>query len=229
MTLANPTPAAWPTTACRFDNGQEWLDSLGGVPLDRVIFDPWPGSATETHLLEFVERDKRLCELVNNTLVEKPVGLSEGNIAGRVLSRIIVYADDHDLGVASGADSTLRMATFNRIRLPDVCFFSKERLPGGKLPRGGRAGARARSRRRDVLSESNTKSEMQQKLIEYFDNGTRLAWYVDPRTRTVAVYDAPGEPKIVLNQGDDTLDGGDVLPGFSLKISTIFKDLPSDE
>jgi energy-coupling factor transporter ATP-binding protein EcfA2 len=38
---------------------------------------PWPGTATEADLLRLVERDKRLCELIDGTLVEKPVGLIE--------------------------------------------------------------------------------------------------------------------------------------------------------
>ena len=35
----------------RFDNGAEWLAALGDVPLHRIIFDPWPGTATEADLL----------------------------------------------------------------------------------------------------------------------------------------------------------------------------------
>lgn len=63
----NPLPARF-VPPRRFDNGAEWLEALGGVPLERVIFDPWPGTATEADLLVFVERDKRLCELIDGTL-----------------------------------------------------------------------------------------------------------------------------------------------------------------
>lgn len=57
----------------RFDTAAEWLRALGDVPPQRIIFDPLPGTATEADLLHFVGRDK-LCELVDGTLVEKPVG-----------------------------------------------------------------------------------------------------------------------------------------------------------
>ena len=79
MTAVAPFPAFRPPR--HFANGEEWLASLGGVPLSRVIFDSWPGTATEADLLRFVERDKRLCELIDGTLVEKPEGYWEGMIA----------------------------------------------------------------------------------------------------------------------------------------------------
>jgi hypothetical protein len=60
-----------------FDNAAEWLQSLGNVPLERILFNPLPGTATEADLLALVERDKRLCELIDGTLVEKPVGYWE--------------------------------------------------------------------------------------------------------------------------------------------------------
>ena len=61
----------------KFDNGDAFLDGLGGVPMSRVVFDPWPSTATEQDLIEFVDRDKRLIELIDGTLVEKPAGSYE--------------------------------------------------------------------------------------------------------------------------------------------------------
>src|SRR5258708_40200548 len=100
-----------------FTNGAEWLHALGDVPMDRIIFDPWPGTATEADLLLLVERDKRLCELIDGTLVEKPVGYWEALIASRLAARLTAYADEHDLGAVSGADSTMRMKSSGRVRL----------------------------------------------------------------------------------------------------------------
>ena len=73
MTVATaPPPRFHPPR--HFDNAAEWLHSLGDVPPERILFDPRPGTATEADLLLLVERDKRLCELIDGTLVEKPVG-----------------------------------------------------------------------------------------------------------------------------------------------------------
>src|SRR3982750_4928511 len=86
-----------------FDNGAEWLRALGGVPLERVIFDPWPGTATEADLLRFVERDKRLCELIGGTLVEKPGGYWEALIAQNLATDLGIYVREKGLGGLAGA------------------------------------------------------------------------------------------------------------------------------
>lgn len=204
----------------RFDNGAEWIAAFGGVPLSRIIFDPWPGTATEDDLLQFVERDKRLCELIDGTLVEKPVGYWEGVIAQELGRHLGNFVATRNLGAVSGADSTMRMRS-GRVRLPDVGFTSLERLPKTResIP------SLAPDLAVEVLSESNTKAEIDQKLQEYFQSGTRLAWIVDPPTRSVAVYDAPAKPtRIVLES--ESLDGQDVLPGLSLPVAELFRNVP---
>lgn len=205
----------------RFDNAAEWLRSLGDVPLERVIFDPWPGTATEADLLRHVERDKRLCELVDGTLVEKPVGYFESRIAANLTARLLPLAHQNDLGGVSGADSTLRMVSSDRIRLPDVCFISKARLPRVWVA----VPTVAPDLAVEVLSEGNTKAEMAQKLREYFDSGTRLVWFVEPRDRTVAVYHSAGEPTRVLDESG-TLDGEQVVPGFTMLVADLFDGVP---
>ena len=74
----------------------------------------------------------------------------------------------------------------------------------------------------EVLSKGNTPKEMARKLDEYFRAGVRLVWYVDPKRRTVRVY--TGRDRSVLLHEDRTLDGGDVLPGFSLSIRDWFAE-----
>src|SRR3954462_14268163 len=109
MSVASPPLP--PQAPRRFDNAAEWLRALGGVPLERIVFDPPPGTATEADLLRFVERDKRLCELIDGTLVEKPVGIWEGLIAARLVAYLTVYADAHRLGAVFGDGSTMRMVS----------------------------------------------------------------------------------------------------------------------
>jgi Uma2 family endonuclease len=72
----------------------------------------------------------------------------------------------------------------------------------------------------EVLSEGNSPREMAQKVAEYFASGCRLVWFVDPRTRTVSIYTSP-ESLTVLTQ-KNTLTGGDVLPGFKLRLRNLF-------
>lgn len=204
----------------RFDNGAEWLRALGGVPLERVIFDPWPGTATEADLLTFVERDKRLCELIDGTLVEKPVGIWEGMIAAYLVTALNNFVLPRNLGGVFGDGSTMRMKS-GRVRLPDVAFVSLARLPKTREP----VPTLGPDLAVEVLSESNTRDEIAQKLREYFESGTQLAWVIDPVPRTVAVYHAPGEPVSVIDEAG-SLDGEEVLPGFTLPVADLFRNVP---
>ncbi len=155
-----------------FENAADWLRALGDVPLERIVFDPWPGTATEEDLLLFVERDKRLCELIDGTLVKKTMGYWEAMITIALAARLSIYVNEHDLGAVSGVDSTMRMSSSGRVRLPDIAFVSKERLPKTRTPIPTLAPDLAV----EVLSEGNTPDEITQKPREYFESGTRLAW-----------------------------------------------------
>lgn len=221
MTAVSPSTRFVPPR--RFDNAAEWLAALGGVPLERIIFDPWPGTATEADLLQFIERDKRLCELVDGTLVEKPVGFWEGIIAAALARHLGNFVTPKGLGAVSGADSTMRMKS-GRVRLPDVGFTVTDRLPKTLEPIPSLSPDLAV----EVLSETNTKQEIAQKLREYFHSGTRLAWIVDPATRSVAIYQTPADPVQVVDERG-TLDGKDVVPGFSLAVADLFDNVPRSQ
>ncbi|MDB5172371.1 MAG: hypothetical protein JWN51_1144, partial [Phycisphaerales bacterium] len=190
MTAIASPPAFHPPR--QFANAAEWLASLGNVPPDRIICDPWPGTATEADLLRLVERDEHFCELIDGTLVEKPVGAWEGLIAANLIFILKSYLAKNRLGVVFGDASPMRMK-FGRVRLPDVSFVSYARLPKALDP----ILALSPDLAVEVLSEGNTTAEMGLKLVEYFQSGTRLVWFIDPRPRTVAVYHQPGEPTTV--------------------------------
>jgi len=219
MTATASSPPFFPR---RFENAAQWLHALGDVPLERIIFNPWPGTATEADLLRFVEREKRLCELIDGTLVEKPMGWAEAIVATNISTELNIHAQRTNAGVVSGADSTLRMRSSGRVRLPDVAFVSFERVPKNAEPIPTLAPDLAV----EVLSESNTAEEINQKLREYFESGTRLAWIVDPATKSVSVYHGPAEPTRVLSEADH-LDGENVLPGFSMPVANAFLNAPA--
>jgi Uma2 family endonuclease len=210
----------------RFHTAAEWMRELGDVPAERIIMDPLPGTATEADLLHYVERDT-LCELVDGTLVEKPVGYIESLIAMRIAILLGNFVYPRRLGEISGGDGPLRMKT-KRVRLPDVTFVSVDAFPGGRLPQEVIANLPP-TLAVEVISKSNTRREMEQKLREYFDSGAKLVWFVYPEPRTVAVFDRPTEePQRVLTTVDE-IDGGSVLPGFSVQVAEFFASLPEQE
>jgi Uma2 family endonuclease len=72
----------------------------------------------------------------------------------------------------------------------------------------------------EILSRGNTHGEIARKIGEYFAAGVALVWVVDPRSRTVAAYSGPDQ-STTLSDGDE-LDGGSVLPGFTLALTPWF-------
>ena len=65
---------------------------------------------------------------------------------------------------------------------------------------------------------------MERRLQDYFLSGTRLVWLVDPEARAVWVYTSSDD--WVMRKEGDTLDGGDVLPGFALPLKDLFARVP---
>lgn len=199
----------------------ELLRRLGGVPPDRVRYYPLPGMASVADVVEIDARENRLCELVEGVLVEKPIGYAESVLAGAILAAIRAFVVPRKLGAVSGPDGLMRLFP-DLVRIPDVAYVSRARLPGGRIPREP-VPSLVPDLAVEVLSESNTVAEMDKKRQEYFGAGVRLAWFVDPATRTVAVYVATGEPDTLSE--DQILDGGDVLPGFTLPLHALFAEL----
>jgi Uma2 family endonuclease len=190
---------------------------LGGIPLDRIWFHPAPGTATEKDVLEVEQRENRLCELVDGTLVEKAMGFEEARVALRLGRLIDTFVDQNDLGVCVGADGMMRIAS-GLVRIPDVSFVAWDRLPGRESPTDPIPDL-APDLAVEVLSEGNTKAEMVRKVREYFEAGVRLVWLIDPKKRTARVFSVP--ERSVLIRADQTLDGGEVLPGFVIRLTDL--------
>ncbi len=194
-------------------------ERLGFVPLDRIRMFPLPGTATEADVVRHMDREpKRLYELVYGTLVEKAVGTLESILAAAIIVRLGEFVRINKLGLITGADGPFRMLHGN-VRYPDVSFIPKSALPGGKIPKSA-IWSVVPALAVEVLSESNTVKEIDQKLGELFALGCQLCWVIDPPSRTAKVY----TPSAAVTKIDTTgiLDGAAVLPGFRLPLSEIF-------
>jgi Uma2 family endonuclease len=161
---------------------------------------------------------------VDGTLVEKTVGFPEAFLASEILGEIRAFVRKNHLGIAVGPDGMVRLVE-GLVRIPDVSFFSWERLPGGRVPRSPIPHL-APDLAVEVLSKSNTRKEMKRKLKEYFLAGVRLVWFVDPKRRTVQVFTSP-EKSVVLSE-NQILDGGSVLPGLEIPIRSLFAEISQD-
>jgi Uma2 family endonuclease len=194
------------------------LEHLGGIPPERVRLQPAPGTATERDILQILQREDLACELIDGVVVEKAMGWMESFLAMRLGHFIQSYLDDHDLGVITGEEGMLRLLP-HQIRIPDVAFYSWDHFPNRELPTKPIPPLYP-DLAVEVLSEKNTEEEMGRKLREYFKAGTKLAWLVDPKNRAVRVYTSPRKFKLMTEE--ETLDGGDVLPGFHLPLRKLF-------
>jgi Uma2 family endonuclease len=200
------------------------LKRLGNIPPERVHLDPHPGTATEKDVLDMERHTGRVCELVDGTLVEKTMGFEESFLAmwlGHLLNQFLAK---HKSGIVTGADGALRLMP-GSVRIPDVSFISWDQLPNRRIPKKPIPDLYP-DLAVEVLSRKNTKAEIDRKLHEYFRSGTRLAWVVDPRKRNVRVYTVPDQFHLLTE--DQSLDGGDVLPGLNLPLREVFGQLEDE-
>lgn len=159
-------------------------------------------------------------ELSQGKLVRLPISSNESSdIAGGILFALRGYAYPRQLGWVTGDDGAyiLRRNPYT-VRIPDVAFVLTDRMP-------------PQEQRRcylelapdivvEVVSPSDNQKDVQAKVHEYISFGVRLVWVVYPVQRTVAIHTAD-RPEHFLHE-EDTLDGGDVLPGFTLSVADIF-------
>jgi Uma2 family endonuclease len=191
------------------------------MPLSRIRFTPFDRTATEQDVLDVYQREGRLCELVRGILVEKTMGFKESSLAGVLITFLRVFLAGRKFGTVTGPDGMMRLAP-GLVRISDVAFIPWERLPNRRLP-DDPIPAVVPDLAAEILSPSNTPEEMGQKLRDYFNAGTRLVWFVDPAARTVTAYTSPDQS--ALYREGDTLDGGAVLPGFSLPLRQLSAEL----
>lgn len=194
------------------------LKQLGDIPPCRIRMRPMPGTATEQDVLNLRNRTGKLYELVDGVLVEKVMAFYESRVAIVLGHKIENFLEEHDLGIVVGADGMMRLAP-GLVRIPDVAFISWDQFPARLIPREPIPSVFP-DLAVEILSEGNTASEMKRKCQDYFEAGSRLVWLVDPRTRTVQVFTA-SEQSLVLHE-DQNVDGGPVLPGFTLSIRESF-------
>ncbi|MCY2964984.1 MAG: Uma2 family endonuclease [Planctomycetota bacterium] len=197
------------------------VERFGPIRLHRIRSHPAPGTATEQDVIDIHDREDRLFELVDGVLVEKAMGTHESVLAVALSALLRDFVKSTKSGFVLGADGMARLAP-GLIRIPDVSFVSWDQLPNKIIPAGPMLDFAPRLAV-EILSASNTKREMDQKLVDYFEAGVELVWYVDPRARTVKVHSSPAS-FIVLDVGQ-TLAGGAVLPGFSVAVKDLFAEL----
>jgi Uma2 family endonuclease len=194
---------------------------LGDIPLERIIW--LPRVATVEDCVRYCERHGP-AELIDGFLVEKVMGFRESLLASLVIHHLLGHVLPRKLGLVGAPDAIMRVRP-GQLRLPDVSFVTWERLLAANV-QNKKIAPFGPDLAVEVLSEGNTRAEIDQKRREFFAAGTRLIWVIDPKTRTAEVYDDPARPnQMTLVREAETLNGDPVLPGFSLSLAALFADL----
>ena len=197
-------------------------EQLGGVPADRIRMHPLPGTATEADVIAIREsRTGQICELIDGVLVEKAMGARESIFAIVIARMLDTFVDEHDLGIVLGADGAMRLWP-GRVRVPDVCFIAWNRIPGNEFPVEPIPDL-VPNLAIEVLSRGNTKKEMQRKRHDYFQAGVQEVWEIQPKTQTAEVYTSPTKRRRIGKE--QALDGGSLMPGFTLPLKQVFARL----
>jgi Uma2 family endonuclease len=161
------------------------------------------------------------CELVRGELsMMSPGGFDHGRIIINITGSLIKFLDEHPCGVLTGAETGFHIGREpDTVRAPDVGFVCRERIPAVRV-RGFFPGPPDLAV--EVLSPDDRAGEVLVKVRDWLDSGCRGVWIVDPRSRTVCVHRSGR--KIVMLDETDTLNGDDLLPGFTLPVAEIFID-----
>lgn len=164
--------------------------------------------------------DASRAELVRGRLVrEPPAGFEHGDLAACIAQHLREHVVREGLGRVVGAETGFVLFEDPpTLRAPDAAFVSAERLPSDRTGFAHLAPDLAV----EIVSPSNTVAEIQDKVCDYLDAGTRLVWVVEPRRRTVTVYRSRADIRLIGPA--DRLDGAEVLPGFRLSVAELFSD-----
>jgi len=161
------------------------------------------------------------CELVRGVLrMMIPAGDEHGRITVRITCAVGNHVMARRLGVLHGAETGFLLARDpDTVRAPDLAFTRAARAR--PATRGFVPGAPDLAV--EVLSPDDRPGYVREKVAEWLDAGTHAVWVVDPRTRCVTIHGPRAGPRrTVVFRENDTLSGGDLLPGFTLAVRDLF-------
>ena len=162
-------------------------------------------------------------ELIKGELIKvsPPPGHEHGLVAMNIAGPLYEYAKKQHLGNVYAAETGFLLEQDpDTVRAPDAAFVRRERIEKAGPVEGYWIGAPDLAV--EVLSPSDTVRGVEGKVAQWLECGARAVWVVSPKLHTVTVYRSLTE--IVVLTENDTLEGGDVVPGFQIPVAEIFAE-----
>jgi Uma2 family endonuclease len=160
-------------------------------------------------------------ELNNGKLVQvPPSGGLHGLAHAAVGAVLVLYAERSGQGEVFGRLGFVFSRNPDTVRAPDVAFISTAQLRERPNSDGYYEGYPDLVV--EIISPNDRMRDVEEKVQQYFDAGTRLVWLVRPEAQAVMVRYPDGSAQ--LFRGEDVLSGEDVLPGFEVKLTELFED-----
>ncbi len=169
---------------------------------------------TEAELMR-LPKDGRKYEYVDGEVKEVASGHDHDTIVMRL--GFLIHPFARGRGAIAGSQAGFWMKNRN-LRCPDLSFMRKERMPHGRPSKGFGEGAPDLCI--EVISPSEERAEMRRKVEEYFESGAVQVWRLYPETREVERFTSPTD--VTILGPEETLDGGELLPGFQSLVSALF-------
>jgi Uma2 family endonuclease len=180
--------------------------------------EPHHRPRTAEDLYDLHLEDVRAELLEGDVVCEPPAGFGHGVRASKIAYHLERFLEEHPLGVACGAETGFVLARApDTVRAPDAAFVARERVE--RLLNREQYFEGAPDLAAEVVSPGDSARDVAAKVRDYLTAGTRLVWVIDPRRRTVTVHRPNAGPQTL--GPEDHLDGGDLLPGFTLPVTRI--------
>jgi len=173
--------------------------------------------------LQALPKDGFSHEVIDGELAMSPKNnFLHENVFSRLYLALAEFNRQHRLGVVRGSSAGFWMRNRN-CRAPDISFIPKARLEQlGFRPNARGFFPGAPDLAVEVLSESNTRAEIDERLNDFFSSGTQIAWVIDPERQRVEVCHSLTKRQLIGSGG--LLEGEQLLPGFKFPIADLFKE-----
>lgn len=148
-----------------------------------------------------------------------PASHQHGSTIMNVSTPLDQHVRANNLGKVYAAETGFKITTNpDTVRAPDVAFVSRERLEEVGDVQGYWPGAPDLVI--EVISPGDIYIEVEEKVFDWLKAGARMVVVINPRKQIVTIRCSIND--IVTLTANDTLDGGDVVPGWSMPVKDIF-------